>query len=450
MTKLSGRELAVLALNRIESNDAYANLALTEVLRENAAADKREKAFATELVYGVVRNRLKLDYLLNQLLARPLKQSALTVKNVLRLSLYQLIYMKDIPERAVLHSAVEYVKNSKFSGLSGVTNAVLRNYLRGKTEIKLTAIDERLSLEYSMPLWLVQRWLNLFGNDITEQILRVSNQRAPLSVRVNTHLTTVEAAKTALTAEGFTVLDGAILEEALQLENLPDSLEKSPSFIAGHLFPQDESSMLCARLLQPQPGETVIDMCAAPGGKSTHLAQLMQNRGSVCSVDIYPHKAELIAQNAKRLKLDCIKPQVGDGTTYSLPDGSLADRILVDAPCSGTGVFRRRADSKYRKTPEDITSLVSLQREILDNAARQLKPGGVLVFSTCSLEPEEDEEQITRFLRDYPQFELEDYRDFLPQAVQRYAWQAEQKWLKVLPSEVGGDGFFLCRMRKNQ
>lgn len=208
--------------------------------------------------------------------------------------------------------------------------------------------------------------------------------------------------------------------------------------------------MLAAYLIKPIPGELLVDLCAAPGGKSTHLAELMGDRGGIYSIDNYPHKVELIRENAERLKLTSIHPVLADARGFSLGEGRFADGILVDAPCSGTGVFRRRADARYRRQPEDIPGLVKLQREILDNAASLVKPGGRLVYSTCTLEPEENEKQVKDFLARYPEFEVEDFRDYLPEKVAEYALNPRAPWLTILPISGGGDGFFMCRMKKGR
>jgi 16S rRNA (cytosine967-C5)-methyltransferase len=225
-------------------------------------------------------------------------------------------------------------------------------------------------------------------------------------------------------------------------------VEELTEFQQGRFFVQDENAMLVTHLLKPLPGELLIDLCAAPGGKSTHLAELMGDRGEIISVDNYPNKVELIRENVERLKLKSIKPQLGDAREFSLGEGPLADGVLVDAPCSGTGVFRRRVDARYRRKPEDITELVKLQREIIHNAASLVKPGGRLIYSTCTLEPEENEEQIKWFLTQRPDYEVEDFRAYLPEKVAEFALNPKEPWLTILPISGGGDGFFMCRMKR--
>ncbi|HOP73913.1 MAG TPA: 16S rRNA (cytosine(967)-C(5))-methyltransferase RsmB [Bacillota bacterium] len=454
MTEVSGRQLAQQVLDRVESDNAYANLALSELLRQYPQIDQRERAFCTELVYGVVRNLLKLDYILGRLLSRPLKSLKLPIKNILRIALYQLIYLPEIPERAVIHSAVEQVKKSKYTGLAGLVNGVLRNYLRNRGEIIFP--DPRkdrlsyLSLEYSTPEWLIRRWVDQFGLDKAEQIVQAGNERAPLTIRINRCRAEISRVCNGLIDLGFQVESGVFLPEALVLKEAPLPIEDTTLFKEGQLIIQDESSMLVAHLVDPKPGETIIDLCAAPGGKSTHLAELMNDHGRVFSNDDHPHKIELIRKNAERLQLRSIHPCLGDARDFQLPDGGWADRVLVDAPCSGTGVLRRRVDAKYRKKPENIRELAVLQRQILERAVQLVKPGGCLVYSTCALEWEEDEAQVEWLLHRYPEYQIEDYRQFLPERIQKFLDDPNQPWVKVLPNSRGGDGFFMCRFKRSE
>jgi 16S rRNA (cytosine967-C5)-methyltransferase len=454
MIKQTGRSLAWQTLNRVETEQAYANLALATVLAAAGPVDQREKAFCTELVYGTLRHWLKMDYLLGRLLSRPLTSLKIPVKNLLRLALYQLIHLPDIPERAVCHTMVALIKGSKYSGLAGLVNGVLRNFIRlGKTlELPDPGRDltAYLTVEYSHPRWLVTRWLERFGPDRTKTILEVDNARPPLTVRANRLAGQLPQLRAELQQSGVASTVGLLLPEALHLHDLPVALEELAAFQAGKITPQDESSMLIAPLVAPRPGETIVDLCAAPGGKSTHLAELMQDQGCVFSLDDHPHKVELIAANARRLNLTALRPLLGDARDFSLPDGGLADAVLVDAPCSGTGVLRRRVDARYRRTETEIGRLANLQREILDQAASLVKPGGRLVYSTCTLEPEENQQQIAAFVTAHPDFKAVTWQPFLPSALALYLEDSGQKWATILPTPEGGDGFFICRLERSQ
>jgi 16S rRNA (cytosine967-C5)-methyltransferase len=448
----SGRDLALEVLNRVEINHSYANLALSEVLETHtrANADRKEKAFCTELVYGTLRNLMKIDYILGRLLSRPLHSLKTPVKNILRIALYQLLHVSDIPERAVCHSAVEQVKASQFAGLSGFVNGVLRNFLRIRQQLvfpdRAEDLIEYLAVEYSHPQWLIKRWLDRFGAELTERILAVDNEAPPLTVRVNSWLSNPVDVQREMAEEGVSTKAGLVLAEALVIETLSGPVEDLTAFKEGKIFIQDESSMWVAKLLNPQPQETIIDMCAAPGGKSTHLAELMKNQGRIISIDDHPHKIDLIRNNAARLRLNNIQAVTADARSYHPPDGILADAVLVDAPCSGTGVLRRRVDSRYRRRPEHICDLVETQRAILDQAARLVRPGGRLVYSTCTLEPEENELQIGWFLEKHPNFWVEDWRTVLSVQLEHYLYDPSSPWVLILPTSGGGDGFFICRM----
>ena len=452
MNSPSGRRLAQLVLDRVELEDAYVNLALQDVLKEYQEIDRRERAFCTDLVYGALRNLLNLDYILGRLLSRPLPSLKVPVKNVLRLALYQLIFLPEIPERAVCHSAVEEIKHSKYVGLANLVNGVLRNYLRTRAKLEFPKreqdLERFLSLTYSHPLWLVKRWLTRFGPELTEQLLKIDNEQPPLTLRVNQHHFKLTDVVAELTKDGVVTAHGLLLPEALIIKELPQPLNDLAGFQKGQFFMQDESSMLVAHSLQPLPNELIIDLCAAPGGKSTHLAELSADGARIISVDNHPHKVELIAANAKRLGLTSIQPTLGDATSFTLEAELLADAVLVDAPCSGTGVLRRRVDARYRRQPGDIIELAKLQREILNQAAGLVKPKGRLIYSTCTLEAEENEAQVEWFLGQHPEYFVADCKEFLPDKVGDLVVEKEKPWATILPVSSGGDGFFICRFEK--
>ncbi len=455
MNKVSGRYLAQLILDGVEQEESYVNLLQSRIFAEYGHnVPHREKAFCTELVYGTLRHRLKIDFILGRLLSRPFASLKTPVKNILRLGVYQLLYLPEIPERAVCHAAVEQIKQSRYAGLSSLVNGVLRSYLRRKNEICFpdpkVEPAEYLSVEYSHPLWLVKRWLDNFGPVRTQEILKTNNEPSPLTVRVNCHLATTSEFMNILAESKIGYRRGLFLAEAINLESLHESIEEMSLFQTGRIFIQDENAMLAAHLVRPEPGELILDLCAAPGGKSTHLAELMNDSGEIRSLDNHPHKIKLIEENAARLQLHSIRPVFGDARDFRLPGDKLADAVLVDAPCSGTGVLRRRADSRYRRKHEDIRKLADIQREILNNAASLVRPGGRIVYCTCTLEPEENQWQATGFLESHPEFEITDYQPLLPETVANYAADPSSKWLTILPISGGGDGFFMCRFKKSE
>lgn len=452
MNSLTGRHLARLVLDRYENEDTYLNLSLSKVLNQFNQADRKEKDFCSELVYGVSRHLLKIDFILGRLLSRPLNSLKIPVKNILRIAIYQLLKLPEIPEHAVVNTAVVEIKSGKYSGLAGLVNGVLRNYLRKGKNIALPSLEtepvEYLSLEYSHPSWLVERWLSRFGLEITESILKTNNENPPLFARINQYLIDCERLKEELTTQGIHWLPGHFLEEAIVLKNLPCALVELSQFQEGKIFIQDESSMLVAHLLAPRFEETIIDLCAAPGGKSTHLAELTGDRSHIISIDDHPHKIELIKENISRLQLKSIEPILGDARKVFVGDDRQVDAVLVDAPCSGTGVLRRRVDARYRRKPEDIKTLAQLQREILEQAARLVRPGGRLVYSTCTLEPEENQEQIKWFIENHSEFRIEPYSRFLPRRLKAFLGEPNEQWATILPIPGGGDGFFMCRLKR--
>ena len=450
----TGRELAGLVLDRIVRDQAYAGLALNEIFREFPDSDQREKAFATELVYGTLRHLITIDYILGRLLSRPLASLKIPVASQLRLAIFQLEYLPDIPERAVCHSAVENVKHSAFSGLAPLTNGVLRNFIRTRNQIRFPQptenLEEYLSIRYSHPRWLISRWIRQFGPNQAEELLRLDNQSPPLTLRVNRLRAVPAAIRDGLNERGIHCHAGLWLDEAVELNENAGAISELPEFLSGQVFVQDESPMLVAHLLNPRPGERIIDLCAAPGGKSTHLAELMEDKGEIISIDDHPHKVKLIASNAERLGLDCIKPQLGDAREFTLYEGNLVDAVLLDAPCSGTGVLRRKPDARYRRREADIAALSRTQQALLDHAATLVRPGGRLVYSTCSLETEENEGQIKSFLANHPHFIPVEYQPFLPEKLRESLFDPEAKWATVFPTAGGGDGFFLCRMERSR
>lgn len=452
MNNLTGRHLARLVLDQYENEDAYLNLALTRVLNEFNQADQREKAFCSELVYGVLRHLLKIDFFLGRLLSRPLDSLKPTVKNVLRIAIYELTQLLNTPEHAVVNSAVAEIKKTKYAGLAGLINGVLRNFLRQRHQIALPDRQRDpvhyLEVEYSHPQWLIEHWLERFGFEATESILKADNEKPPLTARINQYLVNCSDFKAELTSQGIIWCQGCFLEEAISLRNLPKSLEGLSVFQDGKIFVQDESSMLVAHLVEPHPHETIIDLCAAPGGKSTHMAELTKDQCRIISVDDHPHKIDLIKENASRLKLESIEPVLGDARDIFAKDNRAVDAVLVDAPCSGTGVLRRRIDARYRRRPEDIKALAALQKDILQQAACLVRPGGRLIYSTCTLEPEENQVQIKQFLENNPDYQIEPYSKYLPAEINLYSTDNNQQWLTLLPVTDGGDGFFMCRLKR--
>ena len=445
MTKKNpGRALALKALIAIEEEGAYANRILNSLFAQGRP-EEREKGLATELVFGTLRQQNCLDYLLQQLLTKDLSALPTAVRGILRLSLYQLCFTSH-PAYAVVNEAVNLTKESKYRGLANLVNGVLRGYLRRKGTLTLPAFEEdpigHLTIAHSHPRWLVERWVRRWGKETVHRLVEANNTPAPLSIRTNTLLVSGEQLLAFLTGAGIEAEPVPTIPEALRLKSGRD-ITRTPWWHAGYFYIQDEASMLVSRLLDPRPGEVIADLCAAPGGKTTHLAQLMKNTGRIYALDQYSHKTNLIAENARRLQIKIIETVTTDARDWR-PDRSL-DGVLLDAPCTGTGVLRRRPDIRWRRQPSNLKEMVALQETLLRHAASLLKPEGRLVYSTCSVELEENEGQIRSFLATHPEFRVELPDNFAP----FFKGLRSAEGFLILPRHEEPDGFFMTCLVKS-
>ncbi len=366
------------------------------------------------------------------------------VRNVLRLGAYQLLYLERVPAAAACDESARMTRRAGFSSAVGLVNAVLRNLQRGLPLRFPDPGDEPvryLSLYHSHPEWLVAGWLARFGFDETGALLAAGNLPAPFTVRTNTLQTTRAELAGRFAAAGIKAAFARWAPEGLYLERAGTA--ENPLFQEGLYFIQDEAAMLAARSLAPVRGSLVIDLCGAPGGKTTHLSALMEGTGKVLAVDIHPHRLDLLAENCRRLAVANVEGHRADARRLPEYHGT-ADFALVDAPCSGLGVLRRRPDLRWRKTPADMAGLTELQAGLLDEAARCLKRGGVLVYSTCTIRREENEAQVAGFLARHPDFRRDGLAPHLPEEL--VSGLAE---FQLLPHRHGTDGFFLARLRRS-
>lgn len=446
MTEKSNvRESVVSILEQIEKNQSYSNLLLNNVIKKNQIATK-DIGLLTELTYGTLQRKMTLDYYLEPFIKNP-KKLENWVKQLLRMTLYQMLYLYKIPDRAAIHEAVEIAKKRGHKGISGMVNGVLRSLqregVRDMDEIKDEV--ERLSIETSHPTWLVRRWIEQFGYNKAKEMCEI-NLTAPMqTARVNTNKITREACIKRLTEEGFQVEESVVVPEAIKC--LKGNLAHSESFREGLITIQDESSMLVAYALGIEQNETILDACAAPGGKSTHIAEKLEDTGQVISLDLHEHKVKLINENAVRLGLTNIETKAMDSRKVQEEfDGSAFDRILLDAPCSGLGVMRRKPDMKYTKKEEDLNRLQSIQLQLLDSVTPLLKPGGTLVYSTCTIDRSENEEVVTAFLQKHTDFEGDlSVIERMPKAIQPLMTDFQ---LQIFPQDFGSDGFYIASLRK--
>lgn len=440
--KHSARSIAWKALLQMEENEGYSNLVIDKALSENSLSPQ-DAALASTIFYGVLEKRITLDHYLGQCLNKGGKRLDPRVREALRCGAYQILFLDRVPDSAAVNETVELLKGIRLSSLTGFVNGVLRNLSRRKGELSLPSGEniKAWSTVYSVPEELISLWTRAYGSEITKKLL-VSFQERPMTyVRVNPCKTTGEALAASLSEHGA---DLSLLEDLphaaiLKSRGSPAELEE---FKAGAFHVQDLSAQWVCRLLDVQPGETVCDCCAAPGGKTFTIAQDMRDTGRVLSFDLYPARAALIESGARRLGLSNVKAGVNDAS-QPFPEGLKADRILCDVPCSGFGVIRRKPEIRYKKLTE-LKELPSLQYKILQNASSVLKPGGLLVYSTCTLNPAENEEVAALFLKNNPDFEpvsitFPNIRRALPEPDYMFT---------MMPFSGASDGFFAATFRR--
>lgn len=444
----SSRYLAVEILEKVETEDAYSNLLLRQVIEENNLT-KEDTNLLTELVYGVLQRKLTLDYQLEPFIGKQ-KKLKNWVKQLLRISLYQMEYLERIPAHAIVNEAVNIARLRGHKGIAGLVNAVLRNIQRqGVQDIfDIKDVNQRLSIQYSLPVWLIKEFIEDLGLEEAEKLAASLGERPKLSLRVNTNKISRDEAIETLKAEGYKSVKSEISPYGIiALNGIPAD---SKLFRDGLISVQDESSMLVAPALNVAPNHYVLDACAAPGGKAMHIAANFldeEKGGRLVALDIHQHKINLINQNAKRQGVKNIVKAIQLDARYVLKqfEENTFDRILIDAPCSGLGLIRRRPEIRYNKTKKDIQSLQKLQMDIINEASKALKAGGELIYSTCTLTKTENQEVIKAFLaqnKDFTQMKVDLPNDQL-------TVQADGS-ITIYPHQYRTDGFFISRFKKNQ
>lgn len=465
---VAARKLAMEVLIKIDQKGAYTNIALANALaggtREMA---ERDRAFVTALVQGVLRNKNQLDDTLAKLSSQPLKKIQPAPLNLLRLALFQLDHMEDIPQRAVVDTAVQIARGLGHEGIAKFTNAVLRSHLRQKSksgpalvgkqeetdnlsELSNEDASQNLSRQFSLPPWLISRWLTRFGLDETLALLKAGSKPARLTLRVNDTAMETDGYERILQDKGVVVERSQLVPTCLVIKDrkaIKGPVEKLPGFDEGIFSVQDEAAAFVSLVVSPQAGDFVIDLCAAPGGKTLHMAELMENKGRILAVDKHEGRLNMVKENRQRLGLTNIETRAADGITFS---GVQADKVLVDAPCTGTGVINKRSDIRFKLKAEDIEAVNKIQRDLMNNAANLVKPGGRLVYSTCSIEKEENEDLVDWFLAEHPQFEAEDLSECFGGKEEQYglAEQARKGRALFLPSRHECSGFFVARLKR--
>ena len=437
------RNIAYHVLYRVLYEDAYSAIAINSAVREEKLSGV-DVSFLSALVYGVLERKLTLEYIIRQYSSIRIKKIEKGTLIVLYLGMYQLIYMDKVPDSAAVNESVKLCKQLRLYKSAGFVNAILRNFVRADKAYRLPDrqnIVKYLSVVYSCPESMVTELIATYGEDLTEKALQGILGRPPITVRVNTLKTDKATLRAALEKQNVIVNDISFLENSLNL-SATGSLEKIPEFQQGHFFVEDAASQLCAEILGAQPGETIADVCAAPGGKSLYSAIRMENRGVIHAYDIHEHKIKLMEENADRLGVSIMQPAIRDATSnQKLP---VCDRILCDVPCSGWGILRRKPEIRY-KTDTNIDILPNLQYSILCMSVENLPSDGVLVYSTCTLRKAENHDIIRRFLEEHPDFvgvpiDLPDGID--------HTIEEEPYCLTLLPGVYDTDGFFIAKLRR--
>lgn len=433
----SARRLVVRTLTKVDDNNSYSNIVLSDAL-EKSGLSEQDRKFASALFYGVIERKLTLDEIIAHYSVNRNKLGS-EIRNILRCGIYQLLYMDSVPDNAAVDESVKLAKANKNPACAGFVNALLREFIRRQKALpeRKNRVD-KLSLEYSCPIWLVSKWMSEYGDKVCLSMLKTSFGQPPTTVRVNTVSAPLDDTLKMLSDEGVMFAKSDVLDDCLDLY-FSGSVEQTKAFRLGRLHVQDMSSQFCAAALEAKPGDTVLDLCSAPGGKTFTIAEIMGDKGSVLAFDLHPNRVKLIMSGAKRLGLNCVSARVNDAKKFS-SDMPTAERVLCDVPCSGLGVIRRKPEIKY-KSPEDFERLPQIQYEILDTSSRYVKIGGVLVYSTCTLSRAENDEVADRFLKEHTEFTSSELGE-------AFGADRHKSRITFTPDKYGSDGFFVAKFRR--
>lgn len=438
---MNSRELAFKVLVDIESNNNYSNISINKHFK-NIDISNNERGLATEIIYGVVEKKIYLDYIIDKLSKIKVQKLSNYVKIFLRMGIYQIVFL-DISDYASVNETVNLAKKYDKKS-SGFVNAILRNLIRNKDEIlKIDAENENMyySIKYSYSPWMIKTFIKDFGKEFTEDLLEANNEKPNLYIRVNTLKITREELMKELDKIGIKSYKVNDIEEALRVENLKN-IENNDLFKKGFFTIQDISSMIVGKVMNPNKNSRVLDLCSAPGGKTTHIATLMENTGEVVSRDIFDHKLKLIKNSVDRLGLTNVKIEKSDASIIDKNIIENFDYVLCDVPCSGLGIIKRKPEIKY-KSKEEIKDLPKLQYDILENASKYLKVGGVLIYSTCTILDSENISNVYKFLENNKNFELSKINE-----VNIDLENQENGYLKIYPNIHNMDGFFIAKLKK--
>lgn len=439
---MNAREIALKVLYDIEKNDNYSNMSINKHFRDLQLTDQ-DRGFATEIIYGVVENKYYLDYMIDKLSKIKAKKLSIYVRILLRMGIYQIVFLNSVLDHAAVNETVNLAK--KYDNRSfGFVNGVLRNVIRNKETI--TDIDSSdtimyLATKYSYSPWIIKNWVNSFGKEFTEDLLESNNEKSSLYIRTNTIKTNRDDLINMLEEMNVKCSKVSTIEEAIRVENLKN-IENNKLFKEGLFTIQDVSSMIVGKVINPKENSSVLDVCSAPGGKTTHLATLMNNTGKVLARDIFEHKLKLISSTVERLGLTNVEVQSMDASVVDNSSIEKFDYVLADVPCSGFGIIRRKPEIKY-KAKADLKDLPTIQKTILENASKYVKVGGILVYSTCTIQDIENTNVVEAFLKENEEFELVPIDE-----VKVDLDNQDRGYLKIYPNIHGMDGFFIAKLKK--
>ncbi|KEH97683.1 16S rRNA methyltransferase [Clostridium botulinum C/D str. BKT12695] len=439
------RKICVDVLEMVFNKNAYSNIVLRQTLNKNKIDDK-DKGLITEIVYGTIKYKYTIDTILNNYLKKGIKSLDSYVLNILRITVYQIKFLDKIPNFAAVNEAVEIAKKQRSVGASKLVNGVLRNYLRNldKKYYNEKSLVETLCFKYSYDKWLVNMLIKQYGNEIAEDILKGLNERPAVTVRVNNLKTDYDEAFKNLEDYGYDVEEGYICPEAIVI-NKGKSIEKNPLFKEGKITVQDESAMLVAPSIDAKEGATVLDLCSAPGGKTTHISEIMNNTGIVKAFDIHDNKLSLVKENAKRLGINNISCAEMDACKFNKELENSADMVLIDVPCSGLGIIRKKPEIKYTKDVKATKDIVAIQKKIMENAAKYVRKEGTLVYSTCTINKDENEKNINWFIKKFPEYKVQP----LFYGNMNNIIYNENGTVTILPNKYM-DGFFIAKLKKTR
>lgn len=438
------REIAIKILYKINHEGAYSNIALHDFLNNNRL-DSKDKAFVHQLVYGVVKNVSYLDWIISKYSKIKIKKISPWIKEILRLAIYQIFFLHRVPDFAAVDESVQLSKKYSKGKSHGFVNGVLRNIIRDKDKIinYNFSNNQVLMLLYSFPQWLTSYLLEQYSYEEVKNFFENSMESAPVSIRVNTLKTTKDQLRLRLNKEGIKSSECYLYPEALILEEY-DNITLYESFKEGLFMVQDEAAMLTVDILDPKPQEKILDMCSAPGGKTTHIGERLKGQKGLISRDIYDHKINLIQSNCSRLGLNNIIIEKKDGMIFYEEDRERFNRILLDAPCSGLGIIRRKPDIKLKLKYDDIQDIIKTQKKLIENAFLYLKNNGILVYSTCTINKYENEDVVSFLINKYPNAEI------IPPDKKFKSIMYKDKYIQTIPDTGKCDGFFICKIKKTE